>query len=287
MQESVVVQEWYNVVGHYQYLSPVYGSSVMSIKPVALKGVAAKRMAPKRRQFPEFPPRDDMQNTLHLYLPSVLSALALYLGELETTLVMSEVPVGPTLDNRDDIRIPDLMVTRDCNPDLVIEERGYAIDSQGKPPGFALEVASVSTGRADYTDKRADYERYGIEEYWRFDPSGGEYHDTALAGDRLAGGGYQPVEVEWLDENRCRGYSDVLGLYVCWEFGRLRLFDPVTGEYLRTHVEDVDRANQEAERARAEAERAERERNARQIAERRVEELEAELRRLQGGQRQS
>ena len=48
-----------------------------------------------------------------------------------------------------------------------------------------LEVASPSTGRVDYTDKRRDYERFGILEYWRFDPSGGEYHDAALAGDRL------------------------------------------------------------------------------------------------------
>ena len=98
-----------------------------------------------------------------------------------------------------------------------------------------LEVASPTTGRADYTEKRADYERYGVGEYWRFDPSGGEYHDAALAGDRLVDGEYEPIEIEALDEGRLRGYSEALGLYVCWEEGMLRFFDPVAGSYLRSH----------------------------------------------------
>lgn len=49
-----------------------------------------------------------------------------------------------------------------------------------------LEVASQTTGTADYTDKRLDYERVGVLECWRFDPGGGAYHDAALAGGRLA-----------------------------------------------------------------------------------------------------
>ena len=62
---------------------------------------------------------------------------------------------------------------------------GYAIDRQVKAPDFVLEVASPTTGGMDYTDKRADYERFGGGKYWRSDPSAGEYHDAALAGDRL------------------------------------------------------------------------------------------------------
>ena len=139
----------------------------------------------------------------------------------------------------------------DSRPELIDEDGGYSIDRQGKPPDFVLEVASQSTGERDYTDKRLDYERYGIAEYWRFDPSGGEYHDAALAGDRLVDGGYQPVEVEWLDEERCRGYSENLRLYVCWEDGELRWFDPVTETYLRTFTEEIARADlAEAERDR-------------------------------------
>ena len=43
----------------------------------------------------------------------------------------------------------------------------------GKPPDWALEIASVSTGREDVGRKRRIYERIGIPEYWRFDPTGG------------------------------------------------------------------------------------------------------------------
>ena len=212
-------------------------------------------------RFPEFPPREDMQNTTHLHLRSILTTLLIHFGEDEGTLVHGEVPVAPTLDPWGDYRIPDLIVAFGCDLDLVNEQRGYAIDRQGKAPDWALEVASASTGVVDYTDKRRDYERYGIAEYWRFDPSGGECHDAALAGDRLAGGGYEPIAIETLGEGSFRGYSDALGLYMCWEDGLLRFYDPVTEDYLPGHEE---------------------ERAGRLAAESRVAELEAELRRLRG-----
>ena len=180
---------------------------------------------------------------------------------------------------------------------------GYAIDRQGKAPDFALEVASPTTGRVAYTDKRLDYERFGIAEYWRFDPSGDEYHDAALAGDSLVEGKYEPIAIDTLQEGMLRGYSEALGLYVCWEDGRLRFFDPVTESYLRSHEEDVTRAEEEhagrlaaqaragTAEARAEEERANRmaaqaraeeERAGRVAAEAHLEGLEAELRRLRG-----
>lgn len=249
----------------------------MTIKQVVLTDAAAER-----RQFPEFPPRDDMQNPIYLYRPSHLSMLAEYLGSPETVLVLSEVPVGPTLDSRDDIRIPDLIISRDCDPARVIEERGYAIDRQGKPPDFVLEVASISTGVIDYTVKRDDYERFGIGEYWRFDPSDGEYHDAALGGDRLVNGRYEPIEIESVSDGVHRGYSEALGLYVCWEDGQLRWYDPAADSYLRTHDEDRDRAERESARANAERAARDAERTARVVAERRLAEVEAELRRLQG-----
>lgn len=121
-------------------------------------------------------------------------------------MVESEVPVGPALSNRNDIRVPDLLVAFQCDLELLKEQRGYSIESQGVPPAFALEVASPSTGQQDYTEKRSDYERYGIAEYWRFDPSGGDYHDAALSGDRLTNEGtYEPIEVERLGDSVCQG----------------------------------------------------------------------------------
>ena len=222
----------------------------------------------KIEHVPDFPPREDMQNTSHLHRRSILTALAIHLGNPETTLVHGEVPVAPTLDPWGDYRIPDLIVAHDCDTALVDEQHGYAIDRQGKAPDFALEVASPTTGRVDYTDKRLDYERYGVVEYWRYDPSGGEYHDVALAGDLLVGGAYQSIAIEMQDDGRLRGYSEALGLYVCWEDGELRFYDPKTESYLRTHAEDVERAESAETRART--------------AENRADELEAELRRLRG-----
>ena len=241
----------------------------------------------KLERFPEYPPRDDVQNWLYLYDSSILTSLAIHFADEPNVTVASEVPVGPTVPVRNDARVPDLLVVRDGDRELMEEQRGYAIDSQGKAPDFVLEVASPTTGRVDYTDKRADYERFGISEYWRFDPSGGEYHDAALAGDRLVDGVYEPIVIDGIGEGRLRGYSDALGLYVCWEDGRLRFFDPRTESYLRSHDEDATRAEEEragrlAAQARAgtaEA-RAEEERAGRVAAESRLAEIELELRRL-------
>ena len=166
--------------------------------------------------FPDYPPRDDMQNWLYLYDTSVITSLAIHFANEPNVTVASEVPVGPSLPVRNNARIPDLLFVRGGNRKLMEEQRGYAIDRQGKAPDFVLEVASPTTGRVDYTEKRADYERFGVGEYWRFDPSGGEYHDAALAGDRLVDAEYEPIAIEMPSEGRLRGYSEALGLYVCW-----------------------------------------------------------------------
>ena len=231
-------------------------------------------------RFPDYPPRDDMQNWLHLYETSIVTSLAIHFADTPDVTVASEVPVGPGLPVRDDARIPDLMVVRGGDRELMEEQRGYAIDRQGKAPDFVLEVASPTTGRADYTDKRRDYERFGVVEYWRFDPSGGEYHDAALAGDRLVDGVYEPIEIEVLGDGHLRGYSEALGLYVCWDEGMLQFFDPLTESYLLAH--DEDRAGREAAEARAGEERAGRmaAESRAETAESRLAELEAEVRRL-------
>ncbi|MYE54203.1 MAG: Uma2 family endonuclease [Chloroflexi bacterium] len=240
-------------------------------------------------RFPDYPPRDDMQNWLYLYDTSVITSLAIHYADQPDVIVASEVPVGSSLPVRDDARIPDLMFVRGGNRELMEEQRGYAIDRQGKAPDFVLEVASPTTGRVDCTDKREDYERFGVGEYWRFDPSGGEYHDAALAGDRLVNGVYEPIEIEELGEGRLRGYSEALGLYVCWEDRILRFFDPVTEQYLSSHEEE--RAGRMAAETRAREEavtrgtaevRAEAAEGRAKTAEARVAELEEELRRLRG-----
>lgn len=115
----------------------------------------------------------------------------------------------------------------------ITEANGYTISELGKPPDFVLEIASQSTGRRDYTAKRELYASYGVPEYWRFDHTGGEFHNAALAGDRLAPGGvYTAIPVAAMPDGTYRGYSAVLGLELRWDDGRLRFWDPETGAYL-------------------------------------------------------
>ena len=68
------------------------------------------------------------------------------------------------------------------------EANGYTIEEIGQPPDFVLEVGSKTGGFNDHTRKRDVYVALEVQEYWRFDPTGGIYHDAPLAGDVLVGG---------------------------------------------------------------------------------------------------
>ena len=160
---------------------------------------------------------------------------------------------------------PDVVVALNLpfNPEFIEEANGYTIEEVGQPPEFVLEVGSETTGRRDYTAKRDLYAGLDVSEYWRFDPTGGRHHDVPLAGDTLVQGEYRNIPVEIGDDGVHRGYSAVLRLELHWETGRLRFFDPSSGEYLPTFHESWV----QIERDQAQA---------------RVRELEEELRRLRG-----
>ena len=217
--------------------------------------------AGKLEKFPVFPPRDDMQNSLHLDQPAHQAAILRHFGGGDTTIVLSEIPVRQSPGQREGHRIPDLLVAFGVDRALVVEQNGYSIRDQGKPPDFVLEVASPSTGLEDYTGKRRDYAAFGIPEYWRFDPSGGRYHGAPLGGDRLVGRTYRPIDLLEIGPGHIHGHSDALNLDLCWENGSLRWRDPATGSYLLTFDEEHD---------------------ARIAAEARIRQLEAELERRQG-----
>jgi len=173
---------------------------------------------------------------------------------------------------------PDCLVALDLDvsPVSIVEANGYTISEVGKPPDFVLEVASESTGQRHYTVKRAIYTNYGVREQWRFDHTGGQYHDTPLAGDRLVSGEYIAIAVTTDSDGVLRGYSESLGLELHWDHGVLRFWDPQTGEYL------PDLTEAKAQRDAAVIQR-DTELEARQAAEEKVRQLESELRRLQSG----
>ena len=208
-------------------------------------------------QFPERPPRNDMQNSLYRERPGHQTALIRHFGSPDSTLVLGDIPVRHTFQRSLDplrLRYPDLMVAFNVNSAEVIARRGFAIDDQGKPPDFVLEIASLRTALNGYTIKRVDYAAFGIPEYWRFDHTEGDYYPVPLAGDRLVDGEYQPITIVQTEEGGYWGHSDALNLDLCWEHGQLRFYDPVAQRYLRTHNDEAEaRIAAEADAAEAQA----------------------------------
>ena len=155
-------------------------------------------------------------------------------------------------------------------PDVIeTEGNGYAISEIGQPPDFVLEVASETTARRDETVKREQYARLEVQEYWRFDGSGKGHYQSPLAGDVLLDGEYVPIPVARDADGMYRGYSVSLGLELHVAERQLRFWNPAAREYLPDLIEALQRIAEE--------------RAARRLAEARVRQLEAEVRRLQGG----
>ena len=195
-------------------------------------------VAPTTAQFPDFPPRNDLMNSTHLHDPGNQAALRLHLGNPDTTVVLGEVPIHRNIPSgRAGVRIPDLMVAFNIRRARIIARKGYSIQEQGKPPDFVLEIASDSTADNDLNAKWRDYANFGIGEYWLFDPDWGQRYPAGLMGWILVAGRYEPITIHQYGPGMYYGYSAALGLYVCWEHGALRWYDPVAG-YLRTHDEE-------------------------------------------------
>ena len=113
----------------------------------------------------------------------------------DDVLITGEIYVLTDEEDKQELA-PDFIFARQIrDPERVIRRNGYVISEVGKPPDLVLEVGSRNTGRLDFTVKCEGYAALGIGECWRFDPSGGEYHDVPLAGDRLVDGEYVSVEI--------------------------------------------------------------------------------------------
>ncbi len=224
-----------------------------------------------RFRLPDAPERepDDMTSAEHLSETGLHHHLKQFLGNIETTIVSGEKYV--TAWRGAEMRYPDLLVAFDADPAAYRETNGYVVSEQGKPPDLVLEIASEGTGHIDIGEKREFYQGLGIGEYWRFDATGA-FHGTRLAGDRLAVGGYQAIDIAELSGGVLQGYSEALNVMWRWDDGGLGCHDPAT----RLHI-----ATFESERARADAER-----NARAAAESRADTAEARVRELEAELRQ-
>ncbi len=170
---------------------------------------------------------------------------------------------------------PDLYVVFGVDTESILDRGGYIIDEAGKPPDWALEIASPSTFRRDTGRKRTLYAEIGTGEYWRFDSTGGELYGYPLAGDILTDGVYLPIPLTAEEDGMLWGYSPALDLCLCAHERQLLYYDRKTGQYLQTARQE--RAARQEAAAERDAERA-----ARLASEAEAARLREELLRLQG-----
>ncbi len=165
---------------------------------------------------------------------------------------------------------PDVAVAFGVDAAAMETERTFRVWDAGAAPCFALEIASPKTVRTDLHVKPAKYAALGVSEYWRLDPTGGELLDPPLQGERRESGRWRPIDAAAEPDGGLRARSDVLGLDLCWQPPKLRLWDVSEGAWL------PDPDDLAAQVSAAEAWLAE-EASARQAAEMRASAAEAEL----------
>ena len=153
----------------------------------------------------------------------------------------------------------------------------YKIWEEGKPPDVVVEVLSEKTWRKDLRAKPGLYEALGVPEYWSFDQHRLS-RDPPLVVRRLVNGSYRVDECDGTT-----GHSVTLGLDLRVEGTTLRLRDPATGLDLPDYNEAMALYRQAQGDVVAEAEAREAAESRAVLAERRIAELEEQLRRSQGG----
>jgi Uma2 family endonuclease len=137
---------------------------------------------------------------------------------------------------------PDVFVVCDVEKKA---RRCYDVQVEGKVPDVVIEITSTATKMEDLHTKRIIYSGLGVKEYFIIDSD-----SEALRGFHLENREYVPLV-------GTRLHSEVLGLDFAIDSGRLRLYDRITGEHLRTYQEsEAERRTEAAARQAAEAKAA-------------------------------
>ena len=139
---------------------------------------------------------------------------------------------------------PDVYIAFNVDAKAIRERQIYLPWEVGKPPDFAMEIASPSTAENDVNCKPRVYEeKIKARELWMHDPSGGRYYRFPLKGLKLVDGKYQEIELTTEPDGVLKGYSEVLRLSVAWLDGFPRLYDHANGAYLERVKELSARAD--------------------------------------------
>ena len=172
---------------------------------------------------------DDMPDPMfqHPFFFAIVELLNAFFGSTPGALVDGDCPVY--YRDEDGVQTyvkPDCMVAFGVDPDYIYARNGYFIEEVDKPPDFVMEIGSTTTAGNDTGFKRDLYERLGVQEYFGFDRTGGDFYGVILFGWRLRDGVYVPVETTRDADGATWAYSEVLGLSFRAEKDSLRVWDP-------------------------------------------------------------
>ncbi|MEH2191231.1 MAG: Uma2 family endonuclease [Nostoc sp.] len=119
------------------------------------------------------------------------------------------------------------------------DRRSYKIwEENNQTPNFVLEITSKSTRSKDQGAKKGIYAFLGVREYFQYDPTG-DYLNPQLQGLQLVDGNYFPMATNTLPDGTVSLLSEVLGLELRLEAGKLRFYNPIKGQTLLTHEEEA------------------------------------------------
>lgn len=189
----------------------------------------AREQAPVAVEYPsadgELMGTDDWQKHA---MVDMFNGLRVYFGSNKDVAVSTDLLIYFEEGNPQRKVAPDVFVARGVPNHM---RDNYKIWEEGKQPDFVLEVASSWMAVYNADGKKALYERLQVQEYFLYDPRGG-LHCPRLQGYELAGGKYRPLAIRPLENDGLALASNVLGLELRFDQGRLRLWDPVTRMYL-------------------------------------------------------
>ncbi|MXV82244.1 Uma2 family endonuclease [Candidatus Poribacteria bacterium] len=224
-------------------------------------------------------------------LTRILQLLEQFFRETPEVYVSGDLLMYYLQDDPRKVVAPDVLVSFGIGQK---RRRTYLVWEEGKTPDFVMEMASETTYQNDLTAKMSLYADLGIPEYFLCDIEG-LYLPSPLMGFTLVDGVYQPIRAS----SGGSVHSSILGLDFHLHLDDLRLYNPVTQQWVLTPEAAAEaradqeasarqqasaradresaRADQESARADQESARADREAVTRQQASARAEAAEAEV----------
>jgi Uma2 family endonuclease len=154
--------------------------------------------------------------------------------------------------------VPDVFLVKDCAPG---RRRTFKTWEEQRVPDIVFEVTSRSSQREDEVFKLQLYARLAVQEYFLYDPTS-DYLQPPLKGYRLVRGDYVQIQ----PDGGGALHSEVLAARIGLERDELVMRDAVSGETLLTEAA-AERGAREAAEARAAQLEAELERIRRQLDE--------------------